>query len=213
MRSPSGAAASPAARCRIRASPDPSLLTAPRGFSQPATPFIGSWRRGIPRAPFRAPGPGPPDPPHAGPHVCLVPLALHLSRYCPAPRPQGAGPRALGRAHPRPPAPPSAHPARGGAEEIRTPDLRRAKAALSRLSYGPAVGVPGIEPGTSVLSGPRSDRLSYTPAALARAPGPAPAKSEGEHGGQPRAGCAPARPIDLGAAPAPPSGGPGARTP
>ena len=26
----------------------------------------------------------------------------------------------------------------GGAEGIRTPDLRRAKAALSRLSYGPA---------------------------------------------------------------------------
>ena len=71
----------------------------------------------------------------------------------------------------------------GGAEEIRTPDLRRAKAALSQLSYGPAgvppcpshsavlsatqhswrVGVPGIEPGTSVLSGPRSNRLSYTP--------------------------------------------------
>jgi hypothetical protein len=25
----------------------------------------------------------------------------------------------------------------GGAEEIRTPDLRRAKAALSQLSYGP----------------------------------------------------------------------------
>ena len=27
---------------------------------------------------------------------------------------------------------------RGGAEGIRTPDLRRAKAALSQLSYGPA---------------------------------------------------------------------------
>jgi hypothetical protein len=26
----------------------------------------------------------------------------------------------------------------GGAEEIRTPDLRRAKAALSQLSYGPS---------------------------------------------------------------------------
>ena len=26
----------------------------------------------------------------------------------------------------------------GGAEEIRTPDLRRARAALSQLSYGPA---------------------------------------------------------------------------
>ena len=53
-----------------------------------------------------------------------------------------------------------------GAEGIRTPDLRRAKAALSQLSYGPArVGQPGIEPGTSVLSGLRSSRLSYWPAA------------------------------------------------
>ena len=67
----------------------------------------------------------------------------------------------------------------GGAGGSRTPDLRRAKAALSHLSYGPShpppsdaalmtphcggVGVPGIEPGTSVLSGPRSNRLSYTP--------------------------------------------------
>ena len=66
------------------------------------------------------------------------------------------------------------HPgARGGAEGIRTPDLRLAKAALSQLSYGPFwlgvivvdawVGQPGFEPGTSVLSGPRSNRLSYTP--------------------------------------------------
>lgn len=29
----------------------------------------------------------------------------------------------------------------GGAEEIRTPDLRRAKAALSQLSYGPSGGL------------------------------------------------------------------------
>ncbi len=79
----------------------------------------------------------------------------------------------------------------GGAAGIRTPDLRRARAALSRLSYGPRtsrqsavvrrrfrrtvrlsgcrpsvrrpVGAPGLEPGTSALSGPRSDRLSYAP--------------------------------------------------
>ena len=31
----------------------------------------------------------------------------------------------------------------GGAEEIRTPDLRRAKAALSQLSYGPS-GLPAV---------------------------------------------------------------------
>jgi hypothetical protein len=52
----------------------------------------------------------------------------------------------------------------GGAAGTRTPDLRRAKAALSRLSYSPVVsppvGVPGLEPGTSPLSGVRSDQLS-----------------------------------------------------
>ena len=65
----------------------------------------------------------------------------------------------------------------GGAAGIRTPDLRRARAALSRLSYGPQccspprsraappprVGAPGLEPGTSALSGPRSNHLSYAP--------------------------------------------------
>jgi hypothetical protein len=62
-----------------------------------------------------------------------------------------------------------------GAAGIRTPDLRRARAALSRLSYGPlspvedhspsrpGVGAPGLEPGTSALSGPRSNHLSYAP--------------------------------------------------
>jgi hypothetical protein len=55
-------------------------------------------------------------------------------------------------------------PSPGGAAGIRTPDLRHAKAALSRLSYGPApVGAPGLEPGTSALSGPRSNHLSYAP--------------------------------------------------
>jgi hypothetical protein len=69
----------------------------------------------------------------------------------------------------------------GGAAGIRTPDLRRARAALSQLSYGPRdasrpavrqtgsvrpdrVGAPGLEPGTSALSGPRSNHLSYAPA-------------------------------------------------
>ena len=64
---------------------------------------------------------------------------------------------------------PTTHP--GGAAGIRTPDLRRARAALSQLSYGPLptshpvtpVGAPGLEPGTSALSGPRSNQLSYAP--------------------------------------------------
>ena len=73
----------------------------------------------------------------------------------------------------------------GGAGGTRTPDFRLAKAALSQLSYGPGldvgrgkreagscpasrisrraskvVGHGGLEPPTSVLSGPRSNQLS-----------------------------------------------------
>ena len=53
-----------------------------------------------------------------------------------------------------------------GDKGTRTPDLRRAKAALSQLSYVPSscfVGLPGLEPGTSPLSEERSNRLSYKP--------------------------------------------------
>ena len=49
----------------------------------------------------------------------------------------------------------------GGGERIRTDDLLRAKQALSHLSYTPevaVVGLVGIEPTTSRLSGVRSDR-------------------------------------------------------
>ena len=81
----------------------------------------------------------------------------------------------------------------GGAEEDRTPDLLRARQALSQLSYGPIVtwsvrpsamvpqwdpsiptsrpgsardlvGLGGVEPPTSPLSGARSNHLSYRPA-------------------------------------------------
>lgn len=56
----------------------------------------------------------------------------------------------------------------GGATGTRTPDLLRAKQALSQLSYCPknkscVVGVGGLEPPTSILSGSRSNQLSYTP--------------------------------------------------
>ena len=57
----------------------------------------------------------------------------------------------------------------GGAEEDRTPNLLRARQALSQLSYGPrmrvwaVVGLGGLEPPTSPLSGVRSDQLSYRP--------------------------------------------------
>ena len=80
----------------------------------------------------------------------------------------------------------------GGAREDRTPDLLRARQALSQLSYGPGklfsrdkeangvvcdkqmnrsptpylgklVGLGGLEPPTSPLSGVRSNHLSYRP--------------------------------------------------
>ena len=49
----------------------------------------------------------------------------------------------------------------------RTADLLRAKQALSQLSYSPnsrkLVGLAGLEPATSPLSGVRSNHLSYRP--------------------------------------------------
>ena len=53
-----------------------------------------------------------------------------------------------------------------GDEGTRTPDLRLAKAPLSQLSYipvGETVGLTGLEPVTSRLSGVRSNQLSYRP--------------------------------------------------
>ena len=53
----------------------------------------------------------------------------------------------------------------GGAREDRTPDLLRARQALSQLSYGPVyvVGLGRFELPTSPLSGVRSNQLSYRP--------------------------------------------------
>ena len=51
----------------------------------------------------------------------------------------------------------------------RTADLLRARQALSQLSYSPIfvssklVGLGGLEPPTSPLSGVRSNQLSYRP--------------------------------------------------
>jgi hypothetical protein len=56
----------------------------------------------------------------------------------------------------------------GGGERVRTDDLLRARQALSQLSYTPIsmlVGLVGIEPTTSRLSGVRSSHLSYRPVA------------------------------------------------
>ena len=62
----------------------------------------------------------------------------------------------------------------GGDERTRTANLSLAKAALSQLSYIPCgrapsplamlVGLSGLEPLTSRLSGVRSSQLSYRPA-------------------------------------------------
>lgn len=54
----------------------------------------------------------------------------------------------------------------GGARRVRTADPRLAKPMLSQLSYGPfsiVVGLDGLEPSTSPLSGVRSNHLSYRP--------------------------------------------------
>ena len=54
---------------------------------------------------------------------------------------------------------PGARTAAGGAADPR-PEARRGRGGTER---GGAVGVPGLEPGTSSLSGTRSNQLSYTP--------------------------------------------------
>ena len=63
----------------------------------------------------------------------------------------------------------------GGAKQDRTADIRRARQALSQLSDGPInnvagilllarlVGLSGLEPPTSRLSGEHSNQLSYRP--------------------------------------------------
>ena len=60
------------------------------------------------------------------------------------------------------------HLTTSGDNEIRTRDLLLARQALSQLSYTPKgflykVGLSGLEPPTSRLSGVRSNRLSYKP--------------------------------------------------
>ena len=53
----------------------------------------------------------------------------------------------------------------GGGKRARTAGLLRARQALSQLSYTPRqmVGLSGLEPPTSRLSGVRSNHLSYKP--------------------------------------------------
>ena len=54
--------------------------------------------------------------------------------------------------------------ASSGDGEIRTLDPLLARQVLSQLSYAPILmGLSGLEPPTSRLSGVRSNRLSYKP--------------------------------------------------
>ena len=50
-----------------------------------------------------------------------------------------------------------------GDGEIRTHDPLLARQVLSQLSYAPIMGLSGLEPPTSRLSGVRSNQLSYKP--------------------------------------------------
>ncbi len=128
----------------------------PGAFRRVAASFIGRWRPGIHRAPIPVASRSDMTPPAPARDVARAPPRPGSATPLPSRTTQG---RSLA---PLPLSMCLAHP--GGAAGSRTPDLRRAKAALSQLSYGPRpVGAPGLEPGASALSGPRSDHLSYAP--------------------------------------------------
>ena len=67
-----------------------------------------------------------------------------------------------------------------GDGEIRTLDPLLARQVLSQLSYAPIMGLSGLEPPTSRLSGVRSNQLSYKPSffslAASCSPVPSPAQ-------------------------------------
>ena len=113
-----------------------------------------------------------------GPGANTPPLRGRLRLNSPPSRP----PRSTPPLPPNLPGRTRAHTTKpGGAERDRTADLLRARQALSQLSYSPAsdahavredslprekrmvVGLGGLEPPTSPLSGVRSNHLSYRP--------------------------------------------------
>jgi hypothetical protein len=130
--------------------------------------------------------PAPPGKPQesAAPRAILEPLGAAWSRLEPA-----WSRRATGVRQHSPGSPPAAL---GGADRVRTDDLRLARAALSQLSYSPfalgvlpprcrprepaaaprassVVGLGRLELPTSRLSGVRSNQLSYRPRCAGRA--------------------------------------------
>lgn len=145
----------------------------PGAFRRVATSFIGSRRLGI--HPMRICGVIAPA--RAG---LPVPMGLlrdargepHLSGASPHPDPQGRSASILqgsrritrngwsrGDSNPGPP------PCKGGA----LPAKLRPPIASGFLTPPLGVGAPGLEPGTSALSGPRSHHLSYAPVSACRA--------------------------------------------
>ena len=86
---------------------------------------------------------------------------------------------------------PGPPPCKGGAlpAKLRPPTAASRRSRVSASPLQPKrpdrVGAPGLEPGTSALSGPRSNRLSYAPAAGAHAPSSTAAdRTRGPPGGQ-----------------------------
>ncbi len=127
----------------IRAPADRRALAPPRGFSQLAAPFVAARCQGIRRAP-----------------VCAWPEG------------RGSRPPRL-RRHPSPRPLPrtSSHSPSLSTLLSMFPDVRLSKNGPRGRPRGKTfrhglVGVPGIGPGTSSLSGTRSNRLSYTPSVV-----------------------------------------------
>jgi hypothetical protein len=114
-----------------------ACLAAPRGLSQLSTSFIASWHQGIHRLPLLT----WPQNLKLFTERFYVPTYFYLfvkelfSTW--------------------------RNFQHGGGERVRTDDLLRARQALSQLSYTPycfMVGLDGVEPSTSRLSGVRSNQ-------------------------------------------------------
>ena len=165
-------------RCRIRTSPAQRLLTAPRGFSQPATSFIGSWRQGIPRTPFVAPRLcSRSDAPHAGSlySTCSAVVKVLLER----PRPDRArsARRLLEPRHPTT-TPVVLRPRRSTNPSGRTPRQQKTGPALTRGPVAPneCACLRPLMPQRHAHSTPLGTRarapLQYTAWSPAQPPGP-----------------------------------------